>query len=615
MDLRITLVVCIVISGHVTMSSGESSCGTKGDVVFLLDNSASVASSDFKLMLDFVKGIVKEFVLSKTQVQVGLETFDTGVRTEFKLDSYSNTQDVLDAVDKVSYVGGGGTNTGDALEHLRLKSFSKAFGHRPGVPKLAIVVTDGVSSYKNRTTEQARLAQNSGITIMTVGVGKSTDLQELQDIASDPDSKYLFHIDTFVGLKMIKSTLAAATCTKLKGLASDCSKKGAADIVFVLDSSGSVGEDNFEKMKNFTMDIVDEFTVGPDAVQFGIVIFSTPVTGAFSLNKYDNAKELKEAISEIEFEDGETHTGKALEFLRQKSFSTKEGARTSQKVPKIAIVITDGHSTHKEKTLEEATKLKVQGVEIFTIGVGDEVDEDELTKMASNKNIFRVDTFSALNHLQPLLLRQVCTAPSTCLGKSDVVFLLDSSCSVGKNNFQKLKHFVSDVTYNLDINKNGVQMGVETYECKVHTNFELKRYHNKVQVQNAINNIDYKPGGTNTGDAIKHMWMRSFSPEYGSRDNVRKLGIVITDGDSKSKATTFYQAHKARESGVTMIAIGVGDMNVEELKGIANGTDYLLTTKNYDTLRDLTQSVTKMACEGSLKRDKGNAEYQYLVLN
>lgn len=47
-----------------------------------------------------------------------------------------------------------------------------------------------------------------------------------------------------------------------------------------------------------------------------------------------------------------------------------------------------------------------------------------------------------------------------------------------------------------------------------------------------------------------------------------------------------------------MVAIGVGDMNVEELKGIANGTDYLFTSKSYDTLTDLTQSLTNMACQG-----------------
>lgn len=89
------------------------------------------------------------------------------------------------------------------------------------MPKLAIVVTDGVSSSKNRTKEQARLAHRAGITLMAVGVGKNTDQQELQDIASEPDSKYLFHIDTFVGLKMIESMLASSTCTRMPCLSQE----------------------------------------------------------------------------------------------------------------------------------------------------------------------------------------------------------------------------------------------------------------------------------------------------------------------------------------------------------------------------------------------------------
>lgn len=106
----------------------NSSCGTKGDIIFLLDNSGSISQSNFELMLDFVKDVVKKFAVDRNQVQFGLETFETGVRTEFKLNTHSNRQEVLDAVDRVSYVGGGGTNTGDALQHIREKSFSKAFG-------------------------------------------------------------------------------------------------------------------------------------------------------------------------------------------------------------------------------------------------------------------------------------------------------------------------------------------------------------------------------------------------------------------------------------------------------------------------------------------------------
>lgn len=66
-------------------------------------------------MLDFVKDVVKKFVVDCNQVQFGLEMFEIGVWMEFKLNIYSNRQEVLDVVDRVFYVGGGGINIGDVL--------------------------------------------------------------------------------------------------------------------------------------------------------------------------------------------------------------------------------------------------------------------------------------------------------------------------------------------------------------------------------------------------------------------------------------------------------------------------------------------------------------------
>jgi len=45
----------------------------------------------------------------------------------------------------------------------------------------------------------------------------------------------------------------------------DC--EAQADIVFLLDSSGSVGSANFQKMKAFVHDMMTSFNIGPNAVQ------------------------------------------------------------------------------------------------------------------------------------------------------------------------------------------------------------------------------------------------------------------------------------------------------------------------------------------------------------
>ena len=41
-----------------------------------------------------------------------------------------------------------------------------------------------------------------------------------------------------------------------------CSKSVGVDMVFVLDESGSIKSDNFEKIRNFTRDVINGFDIG-----------------------------------------------------------------------------------------------------------------------------------------------------------------------------------------------------------------------------------------------------------------------------------------------------------------------------------------------------------------
>ena len=52
---------------------------------------------------------------------------------------------LLKGIDNIHYMGGG-TNTADALNALRTQMFSQNMGARPGVPRIAVVITDGKSS-------------------------------------------------------------------------------------------------------------------------------------------------------------------------------------------------------------------------------------------------------------------------------------------------------------------------------------------------------------------------------------------------------------------------------------------------------------------------------------
>ena len=59
-----------------------------------------------------------------------------------------------------------------------------------------------------------------------------------------------------------------------------------ADIVFVLDSSGSIEERNFYKMKSFVSSIIADMDLENDQSRVGCLIFSNNAHLQFHLNKY-----------------------------------------------------------------------------------------------------------------------------------------------------------------------------------------------------------------------------------------------------------------------------------------------------------------------------------------
>ena len=65
-----------------------------------------------------------------------------------------------------------------------------------------------------RTIEAAMRARLAGVTILAVGVGGWTNKAELNQIASDPDNKNVYHVDNFNNLaeKSFFKKIKSAVC-------------------------------------------------------------------------------------------------------------------------------------------------------------------------------------------------------------------------------------------------------------------------------------------------------------------------------------------------------------------------------------------------------------------
>ncbi|XP_052822702.1 neurogenic locus notch homolog protein 1 [Octopus bimaculoides] len=194
-------------------------------------------------------------------------------------------------------------------------------------------------------------------------------------------------------------------------------RRAVADIVFVLDESGSITHRNFEVMKSFVKNLIYIFPISRTQVRVGVITFSTYIRNEFNLNKYFTHRQLYYAINRIRYNSGATNTHLALNYLKRHAFQSRAGGR--RLIPKIAIVITDGRSTNPKMTRHTAQILKKSGIQVYAIGIGNQVPRSELVTIASHPSkeyVYDLHTFRDLSNIKSGLASKTCLASEPCRG-------------------------------------------------------------------------------------------------------------------------------------------------------------------------------------------------------
>ncbi|VDI70712.1 collagen, type XII, alpha [Mytilus galloprovincialis] len=184
-----------------------------------------------------------------------------------------------------------------------------------------------------------------------------------------------------------------------------------ADIVLLIDSSGSVGKSNFQKQIDFVKDFVNRFSIGSTKNQFSVVTFATAVNNEFWLNKYMNKQGLMNALKNITYNAGSTNTHLALDFVRQNSFLSANGGRPN--FGNIVIILTDGKSDDQSATKKAAEDLHMLRAQVISVGIGSGADILELEKIASDKQyVVHVENFDALKTIETKIQYVACQQTS-----------------------------------------------------------------------------------------------------------------------------------------------------------------------------------------------------------
>lgn len=169
----------------------------------------------------------------------------------------------------------------------------------------------------------------------------------------------------------------------------------------MIDSSESVGEINFNIIKDFVSAVIDRASVSPEVTHVGIVLYSHINHVVTSLRERYTRDEVKAAVRKMAYIGEGTYTGSGIKEANEMFRLGRPGVR------KVAVVITDGQTDHRDTVkLEDAVQeAHSANITMYVIGVLNESDplhedfKQELRLIASQpdeEHVYFIGDFKTL---------------------------------------------------------------------------------------------------------------------------------------------------------------------------------------------------------------------------
>lgn len=184
-------------------------CQFSTDITFLVDASKNIGKDEFSRQITFVKILTKSFGNNSRSAVV---TYGDKASIVASFDQFPNIPDFLKAVGNLTQ-GKDDSGKGRMDEAVNLATRDVFPKSRPGVSKLAVVVTDGKQTIGANALELKQAFETfrqAGIRMVPVGVSKKMDVEEWSNLVERKQD--LLRVDNFEDITLRVHEIGATIC-------------------------------------------------------------------------------------------------------------------------------------------------------------------------------------------------------------------------------------------------------------------------------------------------------------------------------------------------------------------------------------------------------------------
>nr|XP_034377134.1 collagen alpha-3(VI) chain isoform X2 [Arvicanthis niloticus] len=591
------------------------------DIIFLIDGSQNTGNANFDVIRDFLVNVIERLSVGNQQVQVGVVQYSEEPRTMFSLNSHSSKVSVLDAVKRLSFAGGESANIGQALDFVVENHFTRTGGSRveEGVPQVLVLISAGPSSDEIQDGVVA-LKQAS---VFSFGLGvQAASRAELQHIATD--DSLVFTVPEFRSfgdlqeqiLPYLVGVAQRHIVLQPAAVVTQVMEVNKRDIVFLMDGSTSLGQANFNAIRDFISRVIQRLEIGQNLVQVSVAQYAETVKPEFYLNSFSNKKDAVTSLRRMKALNGSAlYTGSALDFVRNNLFTSSAGHRAAEGVPKLLVLITGGKSL--DEVSQPAQELKRGSIMALVVG-SRAADEDELKEIAFDSSLVFIPAEfrpAPLQNMLPNLMAPLRTLTGTTEeSKRDILFLFDGSVNV-MGQFPAVRDFLYKIIEELDVKPDGTRVAIAQFSDNVRLESRFSEHQTKAEILNLVKKMKIKTGkALNLGYALDYALNNIFVRSAGSRieDNVQQFLVLLVAGRSTDAVAG--PANSLKQRGVIPFIFQAKNANPDELEQIVPSPAFILIAESLPKIGDLqSQIVSLLKAEQSSGPVSGEKDVVFLI--
>ncbi|XP_067022317.1 A disintegrin and metalloproteinase with thrombospondin motifs adt-1-like isoform X6 [Acropora muricata] len=195
-------------------------CPIPIDFAMIVDASGSISRRNFAKLLEFIEKMLDGFDISEKGTHIAIVEYSTKPTVQIKFNEFSgaylNAANLKRKIRRIRQ-SRGFTFIDKALRMASTEIFAEENGMRPNVTKVALVMTDGKQTVRNDTILSSDILsaavqplKDKNVKVISLGIGKNTNLFDLMTIASSSDDVYL--AENFAVLKGLVANLTQNKC-------------------------------------------------------------------------------------------------------------------------------------------------------------------------------------------------------------------------------------------------------------------------------------------------------------------------------------------------------------------------------------------------------------------